>query len=166
MSGAALAPSVTTEDRLYSTSQLAEDAGVTARTVRFYESRGLLNPQLAGSTRVYTHSDRARLQIILRGKRLGFSLDEIKEYLDLYDADAQHVNQVLHIRHKAKQRADDLRDKLKDIEASLSELEQIERDAIAQLTKMNIDPNATPPSLSRAAEDKTQPTIQKEGIDT
>ena len=66
--------------RLYSTTQLAEDAGITARTVRFYESRELLMPQLAGSTRVYTHSDRARLQIILRGKRLGFSLDEIQEY--------------------------------------------------------------------------------------
>lgn len=166
MSNPALTSPSTADARFYSTNQLAEDAGVTARTVRFYESRGLLNPQLAGSTRVYTHSDRARLQIILRGKRLGFSLDEIKEYLDLYDADAQHVNQVLHIRHKAKQRADDLRDKLKDIEASLSELEQIERDAVAQLRKMNVDPNVTPPSLSSAHADKTQHVFQKEGIDT
>lgn len=166
MSNAALTSTQTTDGRFYSTNQLADDAGVTARTVRFYEARGLLKPQLAGSTRVYTHSERARLQIILRGKRLGFSLDEIKEYLDLYDADAQHVNQVLHIRHKAKQRADDLRDKLKDIEASLSELEQIERDAVKQLTKMGVDPNGPPPSLSHVQEDKTQHLIQKEGIDT
>jgi DNA-binding transcriptional MerR regulator len=65
-------------ERFYSTTQLAEECGVTARTIRFYESRGLLQPQRAGATRVYTHSDQARLKIILRGKRLGFSLDEIR----------------------------------------------------------------------------------------
>lgn len=154
----ALASHPVKDGRLYSTNQLAEDAGVTTRTVRFYESRGLLNPQLAGSTRVYTHSDRARLQIILRGKRLGFSLDEIKEYLDLYDADTEHVSQVLHIRHKARDRAKELRAKLKDIQDSLAELEQIERDAVAQLNKMGVDPNTQPKT--------TQHALHKEGMDS
>lgn len=165
MSSAAQVTMPPSDSRLYSTNQLAEDAGVTARTVRFYEGKGLLNPQLAGATRVYNHSDRARLQIILRGKRLGFSLDEIKEYLDLYDADSEHVGQVLHIRHKSRERAKELRGKLKDIEDSLSELQQIERDAITQLNKMGVDPDAPPPSVNALHKDRTQQTHEKEGMD-
>ncbi|MDG2319337.1 MAG: MerR family DNA-binding transcriptional regulator [Rhodospirillaceae bacterium] len=130
-------------DPLYSTNQLAEDAGVTARTIRFYESRGLLRPQLAGSTRVYTYRDRARLALILRGKRLGFSLGEIAEYLDLYEADPDHVSQLHHVRHKARERADDLRSKLLDIEASLEELEQIELDATNRLSQKGVEIDAT-----------------------
>ncbi len=132
-------------DRLYSTTQLADDAGVTARTIRFYESRGLLRPQLAGSTRVYTYRDRARLALILRGKRLGFSLDEIAEFLDLYDADPDHISQLQHVRIKARERADDLRGKLLDIEESLNELEQIERDAAERLLSKGVDPVETGP---------------------
>jgi len=130
-------------DRLFSTNQLAEDSGVTARTIRFYESRGLLQPQLAGSTRVYTYRDRARLELILRGKRLGFSLDEIGEYLDLYDADPAHINQIHHIRKKARERADDLRARLLDIHATLEELEAIDREAADHLQKKGVDPKIT-----------------------
>ncbi|MEQ8734861.1 MAG: MerR family DNA-binding transcriptional regulator [Rhodospirillaceae bacterium] len=147
--------------RLYSTTQLADDCGVTARTIRFYESRGLLQPQLAGATRVYTHSDRARLKIILRGKRLGFSLDEIQEYLDLYDADTQHISQVLHIRHKARERAKEMRAKLKDIEDALRELEQIEQEAVHQLKSMGVDPNAPAPPRRTPHQNKSP----LEGID-
>lgn len=161
MTAAAQVPGKDTADRLYSTNQLADDAGVTARTVRFYEGRGLLQPQLAGSTRVYTHGDRARLQIILRGKRLGFSLDEIQAYLELYDADAEHISQVLHIRHKARERADDLRAKLKDIEDSLRELEQIEHDAIQNLKSKGVDPNSPAPLLKSPPQNE----IHKEGMD-
>ena len=132
-------------DRLFSTAQLADDAGVTARTIRFYESRGLLKPQLAGSTRVYTYRDRARLELILRGKRLGFSLDEIAEYLDLYDADPDHISQLQHVRLKARERADDLRARMLDIQESLEELEQIERDATERLLNKGVDPVETTP---------------------
>lgn len=152
-------------ERFYSTNQLAEDAGVTARTVRFYEGRGLLSPQLAGSTRVYTHSDRARLQIILRGKRLGFSLDEIQEYLNLYNVDAEHIGQVQHIRRKARERADELRTKLKDIEDSLRELEQIERDAIDRLRSKGVDPDSAAPSLTPTPDTSHHTETQKEGMD-
>ncbi|MDE0799411.1 MAG: MerR family DNA-binding transcriptional regulator [Rhodospirillaceae bacterium] len=148
-------------EKFYSTNQLAEDAGVTARTVRFYEGRGLLNPQLAGSTRVYTHSDRARLQIILRGKRLGFSLDEIQEYLNLYNVDAEHIGQVRHIQRKARERADDLRTKLKDIEYSLRQLEQIERDATDRLLSKGVNTDSSAPSLTSIPRTETQ----KEGMD-
>lgn len=165
MSAAAKLAGIEKSERFYSTTQLAEDAGVTARTVRFYESRGLLNPQFAGSTRVYTHSDRARLQIILRGKRLGFSLDEVQEYLDLYDTDAEHIGQVLHIRHKARERANDLKTKLKDIEDLLKEIEQIERDAIDRLRSKGADPDAPAPSLTATPNTTQHTETQKEGMD-
>ncbi len=71
--------------RLYSVTELGSELGVSARTIRFYEDKALIAPQRAGGTRVYTARDRARMILILRGKRLGFSLREIKEYLDLYD---------------------------------------------------------------------------------
>lgn len=138
-------PDNATHHRLYSTGQLADDAGLTARTIRFYEGRGLLHPQLAGSTRVYTYRDRARLALILRGKRLGFSLNEISEYLDLYDADPDHISQLHHVRHKVRERANDLRAKLLDIEASLEELEQMEREAAARLMEKGVKTEDTSP---------------------
>ncbi|MGB0957676.1 MAG: MerR family transcriptional regulator, partial [Litorivicinus sp.] len=70
-------------DRLFSINELAEQFDITARAIRFYEDKGLISPDRAGSRRVYTRRDRGRLQLILRGKRLGFSLEEIREYLDL-----------------------------------------------------------------------------------
>lgn len=149
-----------TEDRFYSTTQLAETVGVTVRTVRFYESRGLLNPQKVGATRVYTHRDKARLQIILRGKRLGFSLDEIQQYLDLYDADPDHIHQVLHVHRKARERASDLRAKLHDIEDALRELADIERQAAQRLNEMGVDPKAPPQTVLQH-----QAKTSREGMD-
>lgn len=79
------------ESPIYHTvTQLAAELGITARTLRFYEGKGLIRPSRVGTTRVYTGRDRARMVLILRGKRLGFSLKEIAEYLDLYDADPTH----------------------------------------------------------------------------
>ena len=110
---------------------------------------------------MYTHSDRARLQIILRGKRLGFSLDEIQEYLNLYNVDAEHIGQVRHIQRKARERADDLRTKLKDIEYSLRQLEQIERDATDRLLSKGVNTDSSAPSLTSIPRTETQ----KEGMD-
>ena len=74
-------------DKLYSITELAEEFDITPRAIRFYETKCLLSPQRAGATRVYNYRDRARLMLVLRGKRLGFSLEDIKEYIDLYDAE-------------------------------------------------------------------------------
>ena len=75
--------------------ELARETGVTARAIRFYESKGLLHPQRAGTTRIYTHRERGRLQLILRGKRLGFSLTDIGDYLNLYDAYPTQQDQIM-----------------------------------------------------------------------
>jgi DNA-binding transcriptional MerR regulator len=111
---------------LFSVSQLARQLGVTARTIRFYEDKNLINPQRAGTTRVYTHRDRARLMLILRGKRLGFSLREIREFLDLYDADPQHHLQLRQLLVGVRKRVAKLQEQRAAIEESLEELTEID----------------------------------------
>jgi DNA-binding transcriptional MerR regulator len=112
---------------LYSVSQLARQLGVTARTIRFYEDKQLITPQRAGNTRVYAHRDRARLILILRGKRLGFSLREIKEFLDLYDADPEHHVQLRQFLAAVRKRVAKLQEQRAAIDESLAELTEIER---------------------------------------
>jgi DNA-binding transcriptional MerR regulator len=118
---------------LYSVSQLARQLGVTARTIRFYEDKDLVSPQRAGTTRVYTHRDRARLMLILRGKRLGFSLREIKEFLDLYDVDPAHHVQLRQLLAAVRKRMAKLSEQRAAIDESLSELSEIERQSLAIL---------------------------------
>ena len=118
---------------LYSVSQLARQLGVTARTIRFYEDKNLINPQRAGTTRVYTYRDRARLMLILRGKRLGFSLREIKEFLDLYDADPEHHLQTHQLLGAVRKRIARLREQRAAIDESLAELTEIDRQCEAVL---------------------------------
>ena len=119
--------------KLYSTAELAGAAGVSPRTVRFYESRGLLQPQRAGAMRVFNTVDRARLTLILRGKRLGFSLKEIGEYLELYGADPAQAEQLNYVVDKSRERIAVLEGKLQDLQATLAELRKIEHDALRHL---------------------------------
>ena len=115
--------------KLFSVSELACEVQVTPRTIRFYESKGLLNPQRAGRHRVFTHRDLARLKIILRGKRLGFSLADIKAYLDLYDIDPTHASQVWMLRERVRERIIELEGRRSDLEDALRELKNIEQQA-------------------------------------
>lgn len=116
-------------DALHTVTQLARELGVTARTIRFYEDKGLIAPQRAGGTRVYTARDRARMILILRGKRLGFSLRDIKEYLDLYDVDRTHSNQIRALLGAVRKRLDMLREQRRALEETIAELEDIQRQA-------------------------------------
>jgi DNA-binding transcriptional MerR regulator len=118
---------------LYSVSQLARQLGVTARTIRFYEDKSLITPQRAGTTRVYTYRDRARLMLILRGKRLGFSLREIKEFLDLYDADPAHRLQTRQLQSAVRKRIIKLQEQRAALDESLAELTEIDRQCEAVL---------------------------------
>src|SRR5271163_2966883 len=96
------------QNRLYTVTELAKELGMTARAIRFYEDKGLIAPQRAGTTRVYSARDRARMILILRGKRLGFSLSAIREYLDLYDADVTHHAQLRALLAGVAKRRDQL----------------------------------------------------------
>ena len=110
---------------LQTITELAADLGVTPRAIRFYEKKGLLAPQRVGRTRAYTRRDRTRLILILRGKRLGFSLREIKEWIDLYDADPDHIEQFTLLARKLGDRIGALERQRHDIEATLKELREI-----------------------------------------
>ena len=119
-----------TKEPFYSVSELALEFGLTARAIRFYESKGLVSPQRVGTTRVYTHRERSRLKIILRGKRLGFSLSDIKEYLDLYDMDSARRNQHQLLLKKVRTRIVDLEGQRCDLETTLNELREIEKQTL------------------------------------
>jgi DNA-binding transcriptional MerR regulator len=118
---------------LLSVNEIAEQLGVTARALRFYEQKGLILPVRVGNTRVYTRRDRGRLMLILRGKRLGFSLADIKEYLDLYNVDRGNVRQLKLLLTKVRGRRELLEEQRKALEAATIELEDIERQVLKAL---------------------------------
>jgi DNA-binding transcriptional MerR regulator len=123
-------------EKLYTVTELAERLGVTARAIRFYETKGLLSPQRVGSTRVYDYRDHARLQLILRSKKLGFSLADIREYLDLYDpAGGQREQQQL-LLNKVQGRIASLQQQQEALESTLAELREIEAAARRSLQQL------------------------------
>jgi len=127
-------PSVKGSDTpLYSIGDLAGEFGISARAIRFYESRGLLSPARVGANRIYTKRDRARLILILRGKRLGFSLEAISEYLDLYAVDHAQITQTRRLLQSVEDSVVELEGKQRDIEDALRELRDIRAQCIAQL---------------------------------
>jgi DNA-binding transcriptional MerR regulator len=117
----------------FTVNQLAEDLGVTPRAIRFYEAKGLIAPRRAGTTRVFGRPDRARLLLVLRGKRLGFSLAEIREYLDLYDADRSQLSQVGPLLARTRQRIAKLEQQRRDLDQTLAELHEVARQAAEAL---------------------------------
>ncbi|MFT0890933.1 MerR family transcriptional regulator [Pseudochelatococcus sp. G4_1912] len=127
-------------DQLYSVTELGRELGVTARTLRFYEDRGLISPRRAGNKRIYSNRDRARMIIILRAKRLGFSLREIQEYLDLYDIDKTQREQLRLLIERVSLRRTQLMEQRLALDEALTELDAIEklaRDAMATFETQN-----------------------------
>jgi DNA-binding transcriptional MerR regulator len=116
---------IETTGQFYSVTQLGLDLGVSARTIRFYEDKGLISPRRAGNNRVYTLRDRARMILILRGKKLGFTLREIREYLDLYDADPTHAKQLRLLLKAVRSRILQLEDQRVALDEALGELRQV-----------------------------------------
>ena len=108
--------------RTYSIRQLCLEFKCTPRALRFYEDKGLLNPARDGMNRVYSYKDRARLQLILRGKRVGLSLSEIGEILDLYEADESGAQQAAKSLRKFKERIVALEQQKRDIDAAIDQL--------------------------------------------
>lgn len=120
---------------LYTVTELALELGVTARAIRFYEDKGLLSPSRAGVKRVYSYRDRARMKLILRGKHLGFSLRDIKLFLDLYDVDPQHDEQKRRLLRAVRERISTLRTMSTAISDTLDELRGIELQVSAALER-------------------------------
>lgn len=119
----------------YSITELAQEFDVTTRAIRFYEDQGLLSPTRKGQMRVYAPRDRVRLKLVLRGKRLGFALSEIREILDMYDAEPGEVGQLQYFLGKLDERRAVLRQQQRDIAVTLKELDDIEAQCQALLAK-------------------------------
>lgn len=112
---------------LRSIQDVADELGVTTRAIRFYEDKGLLEPQRVGTMRVYSKREVARLQLILRGKGLGFTLRQIKEFLDLYTVDALHIEQTKTLLTRVSERIDALEEQRRALDQTLDELQDIVR---------------------------------------
>ena len=120
---------------LFAIADLAREFGISTRAIRFYEAKGLLTPERVGSTRVFRRRDRARLILILRGKRLGFSLRDISEYLSLYDADRSQRTQVSKLVDMVDDRMLMLEQQLHDLQTTIGELREIRKLAAERLAQ-------------------------------
>mgnify|MGYP001413776536 FL=1 len=127
-------------DQRYSIQQLAQEFDVTPRALRFYEDKGLIAPARRGQTRLYSDRDRTRLRLALRGRRLGFSLEECREIIDLYDPKQPGgARQLLRLCDKIREHRAELLQKLRDIEATLGTMGEVEAKCLAEL--LQIDAN-------------------------
>ena len=115
------------DDKTYSISELAKEFDITTRSIRFYEDQGLLTPLRQGQTRIYSKRDRVRLKLILRGKRLGFSLSETGQLFELYDADKSSVTQLTIMLKLIEQKKVELHQQMDDIKVVLMELVTVEK---------------------------------------
>jgi DNA-binding transcriptional MerR regulator len=123
----------------YGIAELAREFGITTRTIRFYEDKELLTPKRQGQRRVYAPRDRVRLRLIMRGKRLGFSLDEIRQLIDLYDVDPSEVTQLKHFLDKINEHKELLVTQQKDIAETLVEMERIEAQCSSLLSEKQVN---------------------------
>lgn len=124
-------------DRRYTISDLASEFGITPRTLRWYEGEGLLRPERSGSHRVFSSRDRTRLRLILRGKRLGFSLSEIREIVDMYDAAPGERGQLDTLLRRIEEHRRDLSERLNDLRRTLADLDEVERRATERLAELD-----------------------------
>ncbi len=120
----------------FSISELSKSFDITPRAIRFYEDQGLLSPLREGTRRVYQEKDRVRLRLILRGKRLGFPLSEIKEIFDLYDNEMGEETQLKVLIRKIQERRLRLEQQRDDIEVVLTEMLDVEKRAKAALEEL------------------------------
>ncbi|HIC8839529.1 MerR family transcriptional regulator [Aeromonas sp. 602200] len=120
----------------YSISELAHEFDVTPRTIRYYEDEGLLTPLREGQTRIYSHRDKIRLKLTLRGKRLGFSLAEIRELFDMYDTDKSSKTQLHSMIQLIEAKRGMLRQQLEDIQMVMAELEAAEQRCVNSLNSL------------------------------
>lgn len=113
--------------------EVAKELGLTMRALRFYEDKGLIAPQRVGTTRIYGKREVARVRLVQRGRRLGFTVREIQEFLDLYDADPAHVEQMRLLIVRVRERLAELEQRRAGIEEAIAELRQMERETLESL---------------------------------
>jgi len=117
----------------YSITELSKEFGVSTRTLRFYEEKGLLSPKRKGQARIYSAADRTRLKLILRGKRLGLSLDESRDIIFMYDPASKNNKQLQALIGKIREKRDQLRQQQKDLEVMILDLSDWEERCLVAL---------------------------------
>jgi DNA-binding transcriptional MerR regulator len=129
-------------DRTYSISDLAQEFGVTTRTIRFYEEKGLVTPRREGQKRVFSPADRVRIKLILRGKRIGMSLAECVEVIDMYDPEHNNTEQLHALIGKINARREAFVQQKRDLDAMLAGLDEVQElceRALAQASDQEIN---------------------------
>jgi DNA-binding transcriptional MerR regulator len=123
----------------YSITELTREFKISTRTLRFYEDEGLVQPVRRGRTRLFKPSDRHLIRQIMRGKRLGFSINEIREIIQMYKAPPGEVGQLKLMITKIDEKREDLRQKRRDLEETIAELDQAEESCVERLAELGVN---------------------------
>jgi len=113
-------------DKTYTISDLAKEFGVTTRTIRFYEEKGMISPLREGQKRLYSSADRVRIKLILRGKRIGMTLQECVDVIDMYDPEHNNAEQLHSLINNVKERREQLQQQKRDIDDMLTGLDEVQ----------------------------------------
>jgi DNA-binding transcriptional MerR regulator len=132
------------DDPSWTIAQIAQEFGVTHRTVRHYEQLGLLSPERRGTVRVYRRRDRIRMELIMRGRRLGFGLDEIRRIIDMYDEQPGEEGQLRYLLAQIARQRVELEERRRDIELTLTELDRVEERCLEDLARIARRPQDVP----------------------
>ncbi|KRE43761.1 MerR family transcriptional regulator [Knoellia sp. Soil729] len=124
------------DDETWTIREIAQEFDVTHRTVRHYEELGLISPERHGTSRIYRRRDKTRLNLILRGKRLGFPLEEIRTIIDLYETPRGRRSQLEYVLGQIGERRTDLEQRRRDLDAALGELDRFEESCRADLDRL------------------------------
>ena len=122
----------------FTISELTREFGVSTRTLRFYEDEGLIHPERRGRTRLYRTIDRRLIEEILRGRRLGFTINEIREIIEMYKGPPGEIGQLQKMMERISQKREQLKQKRKDIEETLSDLDNAEEACLARMAELRV----------------------------
>jgi DNA-binding transcriptional MerR regulator len=133
------------ESRTWTIAEVAKEFAITHRTVRHYEELRLISPERRGTVRIYHRRERTRLNLILRGKRLGFPLEEIRTIINLYDEPTGQASQLRYVLNQIQDRRGHLERRRRDIEDALSDLDEFERRCREDLSRLSQQPDSPTP---------------------
>ena len=125
-------------DKFYTITELTREFGVSTRTLRFYEDEGLIHPERRGRTRLFRPADRRLIQEILRGRRIGFTIAEIRDIIKVYKDRPGEVGQLEMLMTKVSEKREELRQKRRDIEETLTELDNVEEACLTRLAEIGV----------------------------
>ena len=124
--------------KLYSITEMTREFDISTRTLRFYEDEGLIHPERRGRTRLYRPADRHLIAQVLRGRRIGFTIAEIREIIHVYNEPPGEVGQLKLLMKKVEERRDSLRQKRKDIDETIGELDSIEEACLNRMAEIGV----------------------------